>query len=66
MLLMEVFLFCVVVFALYNCHICLIPLTILYVTLHFLSQEEIPATVSFLTCETCTSKYEKRKRKKSI
>lgn len=63
-LLIEVFFFYVVIIALCNCHFFLFHLTVLYITLHFLSQDGFPATVSFLTCKTCISKYENKRRKK--
>lgn len=63
-LLIEVFFFYVVIFTFHTCHLFLFPLTILYVTLHFLSQDGFPATVSFLTVKPVQANKKKREGKK--
>lgn len=63
-LLIEVFFFYVVIFTFHTCHLFLFPLTILCVTLHFLSQDGFPATVSFLTVKPVQTNKKKREGKK--
>lgn len=65
-LLIEVFFFYVVIFTFHSCHLFLFPLTILYVTLHFLSQDGFPATVSFLTVKPVQANKKKREGKKKM
>lgn len=52
------------IFTFHTCHLFLFPLTILCVTLHFLSQDGFPATVSFLTVKPVQTNKKKREGKK--